>query len=399
MLRYLTAGESHGQTLVAILEGIPAGLKIRTDIMESRMAARQAGYGRGGRMKIESDRAEFLSGVRAGKTLGSPIALKIPNKDWENWQHVMGPFEVDPRAVEEKAVRRPRPGHADLAGALKYSHSDMRNVLERASARETAARTALGAIAEMLLGEFDIKLAAHVIRIGQVAVDTSRLTAKRILDNPEKSPVRCADAATGKRMMTAIDSAKAEGDTLGGAVETVVFNVPVGLGSHVQNDRKLDGRLASAVMAVPAIKAVEIGDGVLLGELRGSEAHDEIFYSGKKSNRSAGFYRKTNHAGGIEGGISNGENIIVRATMKPIPTLGRPLRSVDARTKRPLKAVVERSDVCAVPAASVIVRAVVAIEIVNAMIEKFGGDSMGEMRRNFNAYIKAIGKVFQRNNA
>ena len=358
------------------------------------MAERQSGYGRGGRMKIERDRAEFLSGVRNGRTLGSPISIKIPNKDWENWQKVMAPFGIDSQAAEGKAVHRPRPGHADLAGALKYGHSDMRNVLERASARETAARTALGAIAEMLLLEFDITLTAHVIRIGDVAVDASRLTAKRIQSNPEKSPVRCADPVAGKKMMQAIDEVKADGDTLGGKVETVVFNVPVGLGSHVQNDRKLDARLAAAAMGVHAIKAVEIGDGVLLGELRGSDSHDEIFFSEKKGKRSGGFYRKTNHAGGIEGGISNGESIVVRATMKPIPTLSKPLRSVDTRTKKPLKAAIERSDVCAVPAASVIVRAAVAVEIANAMMEKFGGDSMAEMRRNFAAYIKAIRKVF-----
>jgi chorismate synthase len=376
------------------MEGIPAGLRIRRDLMEARMAERQSGYGRGGRMKIERDRPEILSGVRNGKTLGSPISLQIPNRDWENWQKVMASFGVDSQAVADKAVHRPRPGHADLAGALKYGHSDMRNVLERASARETAARTALGAIAEMLLLEFDITLAAHVIRIGDVAVDASRLTAKRIQTNPEKSSVRCADPTTGKKMMRAIDAAKADGDTLGGKVETVVFNVPVGLGSHVHNDRKLDARLAAAAMGVHAIKAVEIGGGVLLGELRGSETHDEIFYSEKKGERSAGFYRTTNHAGGIEGGMSNGESIIVRATMKPIPTLAKPLRSVDARTKKPLKAAVERSDVCAVPAASVIVRAAVAIEIASAMMEKFGGDSVAEMRRNFAAYMKAIKKVF-----
>ena len=394
MLRYLTAGESHGQTLVAIIEGMPAGLPVRPELMEKRLAERHAGYGRGGRMKIETDRAELLSGVRDGRTLGSPIALKIPNKDWENWQRVMGSFEIDKLAAAEKAVHRPRPGHADLSGALKYGHSDMRNVLERASARETAARTALGALAEMLLGEFDIGLAAHVLRIGGVSVDSSRLTTKRIMANPEKSPVRCADPATGKKMMQAIDAAQAGGDTLGGKVETVVFNAPVGLGSHVQNERKLDARIAAAVMGVHAIKAVEIGDGVLLGELRGSEVHDEIFHNDKKGARSAGFYRKTNRAGGIEGGMSNGENIIVRATMKPIPTLSKPLRSVNTLTGKPIKAAVERSDACAVPAASVIVRAVVAIEIANAMIEKFGGDSLGEMRRNFAAYIKALKKVF-----
>lgn len=390
MLRYLTAGESHGQGLIAILEGFPSGLPIRRDLIETRLAARQAGYGRGARMKIESDRAEFLAGVRNGKTLGSPIALLIPNRDWQNWQKVMAPFDADPKAMQEKAVSRPRPGHADLAGAQKYLHSDMRNVLERASARETAARTALGCIAEMLLLEFDMDVAAHVVRIGEVAADTSRLTPKKILGASEKSPVRCADPDIARTMMKAIDAAAAAGDTLGGTVEVMVFNPPVGLGSHVHSDRRLDARVAAAAMAVPAIKAVEIGDGVLLGTLRGSQAHDEIFYSEKKRNRSAGFYRKTNHAGGIEGGISNGENIVVRATMKPIPTLGRPLRSVDFHTRKPLKAAVERSDVCAVPAASVIVRAAVAIEIANAMLEKFGGDSLAEMRRNFDNYLKAI---------
>jgi chorismate synthase len=390
MLRYLTAGESHGQGLVAILEGFPAGVPISRELLDSRMAARQSGHGRGGRMRIEHDRAEFLSGVRNGITLGSPIALSIPNKDWANWAFVMAPFNADEAAMAEKAVHRPRPGHADLAGALKYMHSDIRNVLERASARETAARTALGAIAEMLLLGFDIQIAAHVVRIGKATADASGLTPKQLLTVPEKSPVRCADAAAERKMIRQIDAAAVEGDSLGGAVEAVVFNVPVGLGSHVHADRKLDARLAAAVMAVPAIKAVEIGDGVQLGQMRGSGAHDEIFFDARKKNRAAGYYRKTNHAGGIEGGMSNGQSIIVRATMKPIPTLNRPLRSVDMRTRKPLKAAVERSDVCAVPAASVIVRAVTAIEIANAMIEKFGGDSLAEMHRNFDGYMNLI---------
>ena len=393
MLRYLTAGESHGQSLIAVFEGIPSGLTIRQDFVESRLAERQSGHGRGGRMKIEKDRAQFLSGVRAGKTLGSPISMLIPNKDWANWQKVMAPFEVEAVAVQEKAVYRPRPGHADLAGALKYGHSDIRNVLERASARETAAKTALGCIAELLLMEFDIELAAHVVRIGEVAVDVSKLTAKQIRTRPEKSPVRCADTAAAREMIKAIDVAKSAGDTLGGTVEVRVFNLPVGLGSHVHSNRRLDARLAAAAMGIPAIKAVEVGDGVLLGQVPGSQAHDEIFHSEKKGDRSGGFYRKTNHAGGIEGGISNGEDIIIRATMKPIPTLNRPLRSVDVRTRKLLKAAVERSDVCAVPAVGVISRAVVAIEIANAMIEKFGGDSVGEMLRNFRGYIKSLRKL------
>ncbi len=393
MLRYLTAGESHGQSLIAVFEGMPSGLTLRQDFIESRLAERQAGHGRGGRMKIEKDRAQFLSGVRAGKTLGSPISMLIPNKDWANWQKVMSPFEVETVAAQEKAVYRPRPGHADLAGALKYGHSDIRNVLERASARETAARTALGCIAELLLMEFDIELAAHVVRIGGVAVDVSKLTVKQIRTRPEKSPVRCADTAAARDMIKAIDAAKSAGDTLGGTVEVRVFNLPVGLGSHVHSDRRLDARIAAAVMGIPAIKAVEVGDGVLLGQIPGSQAHDEIFHSEKKGNRSGGFYRKTNHAGGIEGGISNGEDIIIKATMKPIPTLNKPLRSVDVRTRKLLKAAVERSDVCAVPAVGVIARAVVAIEIANTMIEKFGGDSVGEMFRNFKGYIKSLRRL------
>ena len=393
MLRFLTAGESHGQALVAILEGVPAGLEIRREFIETRLAARQSGYGRGARMKIERDRAEFLSGVRDGRTLGTPIALLIPNKDWANWQKVMAPFKADAIAVEDRAVHRPRPGHADLAGALKFMHTDMRSVLERASARETAAKTAVGAIGEMLLLEFDISIVAHVVRIGGVAADTSRLSPKQMSRASEKSPVRCADTVAARKMMKAIDEAGSEGDTLGGIVEAIAFNVPAGLGSHAQHDRRLDARLAAAAMAVPAIKAVEIGEGVRLGQLRGSQAHDEIFYSKKKGGRSAGFYRKTNRAGGIEGGISNGENIVVKATMKPIPTLKKPLRSVSLKTKRPLTAAVERSDVCAVPAASVIVRAAVALEIANAMIEKFGGDSLTEMRRNFESYIDSMRKL------
>jgi chorismate synthase len=390
MLRYLTAGESHGQALVAIIEGLPAGLPIHREFIESRLAMRQSGYGRGARMKIEQDRAQCLSGVRAGKSLGSPIALLIPNKDWANWQKVMDPFEIDSDAAQAKAVERPRPGHADLAGALKYMQSDIRNVLERASARETAARTALGAVAELLLLEFDICMAAHVIRIGEIVADTSGLAEKKLLSASDRSPVRCADPSASRKMMEAIDQAASTGDTLGGTIEVIAFNVPAGLGSHVHWDRRLAARLAAAAMAVPAIKAVEIGDGIELGRLRGSQAHDEIFCGAAKGKRSAGFYRKTNHAGGIEGGISNGEPVILRATMKPIPTLGKPLRSASIRTRKPQKAAVERSDVCAVPAASVIVRAVCAIELANAMIEKFGGDTLREMRRNFDGYLESI---------
>jgi chorismate synthase len=323
-------------------------------------------------------------------TLGSPISVMIPNKDWENWRKIMSPFEVEEAAAQAKTVSRPRPGHADLAGALKYNHADMRNILERASARETAIKTAVGALAESLLLEFDIDIAAHVIQIGTVITHASSFSQRKLLQMSEQSSVRCADAASAEQMMREIDKAAAEGDTLGGKIEVVAFNAPVGLGSHVQHDRRLDARLAAAVMAVPAIKAVEIGEGAGLAGLRGSEAHDEIFYSSSRKNRSAGFYRKTNRAGGIEGGISNGEPIVVRATMKPIPTLGRPLRSVDISTGKTSKAAIERSDICAVPAASVIARAAVAIELASAMLEKFGGDSMPELKRNFSGYLESL---------
>lgn len=390
MLRYLTAGESHGQALVAILEGVPAGLHLSEDFLKERLSLRQSGYGRGGRMKIEQDAPVFLSGLRNGMTLGSPIALTIPNKDWENWRKVMAPFEIEEAAARAKRVTRPRPGHADLSGALKYGHSDIRDILERASARETAIRTAVAAIAEQFLLEFEIEMAAHVIQIGTITVESMNFSRKRLLSEPDRSPVRCADVSAAEKMMREIDQVAAAGDTLGGKVEVVAFNAPVGLGSHVQCDRRLDARLAAAVMGIPAIKAVEIGEGVRLAGLKGSETHDEIFHSSGKHNRAGGFYRKTNRAGGIEGGISNGEDIVIRATMKPIPTLGRPLRSVDIETRKPLKAAIERSDVCAVPAASVIARAVVAIELASAMLEKFGGDSMKEVKRNFAGYLDSL---------
>jgi chorismate synthase len=394
MLRYLTAGESHGQALVAIVEGVPSGLHVRPGFINLRLASRQSGYGRGGRMKIEQDTPEFLSGLRDGVTLGSPISILIQNKDWANWQEAMAPFEADEDAVKAKAVTRPRPGHADLAGALKYGHSDIRNILERASARETAIKTAVGALAELLLLEIGIEIAAHVVQIGNVKADTSKFGQKKLLKDSEQSPVRCADAAATQKMMRAIDEAGRDGDTLGGKVEVVAFHVPVGLGSHVQYDRRLNARLAAAVMGIPAIKAVEIGEGVHLAGLKGSEAHDEIFYSSNKQSRAGGFYRRTNRAGGIEGGISNGEDIVVRATMKPIPTLKKSLRSVDLSSKKPFKAAVERSDICAVPAASVIARAAVAIELAGAALEKFGGDSITEMKRNFSGFLNGL-KEFQ----
>ncbi|MFH1858071.1 MAG: chorismate synthase, partial [Candidatus Omnitrophota bacterium] len=335
------------------------------------LARRQVGFGRGGRMQIEKDRVELLSGVRGGMTLGSPIALLIQNRD----------FKIH----ELPKVTKPRPGHADLAGALKYAHADIRNVLERSSARETAARTAVGAVCKMLLREFGIDMMSHVIRIGGVAADTRKLSLKEIRENAESSEVRCADPAASKRMAGEIAKAKEDGDTLGGVFEVIVTGVPAGLGSHVHYDRKLDGRLARAILSIQAMKAVEIGDGVANAQKRGSEVHDPIFYNSKK-----GFYRSSNHSGGIEGGMSNGEPILLRAYMKPIATLLKPLPSVDIATKQPVEATVERSDVCAVPAAGVIGEAVVAFEIADCFLEKFGGDSLRETKRNYEGYLKQL---------
>lgn len=355
---------------------------------------RQMGHGRGGRMKIESDKAEITSGVRAGITLGTPIAITIQNKDWENWQKVMSPDEVEIEEVEAKSVTRPRPGHADLAGGIKYRHKDLRNILERASARETAARVACGAIARRILSEFGIHVASFVRIIGGVGLHLERYTIlnrddfSELREQLENSPVRCPDPDAEKQMMEAIDVAKEAGDTVGGIFQVMAFDVPPGLGSHVHWDRKLDARIAQAVMSIPAIKAVEMGLGCGVARRRGSRVHDEIYYDDSK-----GFYRKTNNAGGTEGGISNGETIVVRAAMKPIPTLSQPLDSVDFISKEPFKASKERSDACAVPAAGIVGEAVVAIEIANAFLEKFGGDSISELRSNFDSYIDYISEL------
>ncbi len=383
-LHYMTAGESHGKGLTAILEGMPAGLPIRTGDIDCDLARRQVGYGRGGRMKIERDRVEIRGGVRHGRTLGSPIALFILNRDWPNWEEAMSENEKGVGAVKE--VTRPRPGHADLPGGIKYGHRDLRNILERSSARETAARVAVGAVAKRLLSEFGITVVSHVTEIGGVVVPGGeKIPRKKFLSRVEKSDVRCADPETAEKMRRRIDAAAREGDSLGGVFEVRVSNVPVGLGSHVHYDRKLNARLAAAVMSIQAIKGVEIGIGFEAARRFGSEVHDEIYYS-----RAKGFYHRTNRAGGIEGGISNGEEIVLRAAMKPIPTLMSPLRSVDIHTKRSFKASVERSDVCAVPAAGVIGEAVVAFEIARVMVEKFGGDSLDEMQRNFRAYREFV---------
>jgi chorismate synthase len=362
---------------------LPAGLLIRVTDIDSDLARRQGGHGRGGRMKIEKDTVKIFTGVRWGKTLGSPIGLMVRNKDWENWRIKMSPDSAFLNNAEP--VTRPRPGHADLAGAMKYGHTDIRNVLERSSARETAMRVAVGAVCKRLLDEFGISVVSHVIAIGGVYAKVDRLSHREIRRKTENSDLRCADHEAEKRMIRKIDDAQRSGDSLGGIFEVVVSGAPIGLGSHVHWDRKLDSRLAAALMSVQAIKGVEIGSGFGVANRPGSQVHDEIFWTPK-----GGFFRKTNHAGGIEGGMSNGEDITLRAAMKPIPTLMRPLRSVDLETRKPFRASVERSDVCAVPAAGVVGEAVVAFEIAAGMIEKFGGDSMDEMRRNYEQYQKRL---------
>lgn len=383
MLRYLTAGESHGELLMGIIEGMPAGLTIRVTDIDRDLQRRQIGYGRGGRMTIEKDTVKIFTGVRWGRTLGSPIGLVIRNKDWENWRDRMS---SDPMFLNSaEPVTRPRPGHADLAGSLKYGHTDIRNVLERSSARETAMRVAVGAVAKRLLEEFGISIISHVLSIGGVFAKVPRLSAAELKKRAEASELRCSDHEAEKRMMRRIDQARQAGDSLGGIFEIIVTGVPVGLGSHVHWDRKLDGRLACALMSIQAIKGVEVGSGFGAANKSGSSVHDEIFWNSKR-----GFYRKSNNAGGIEGGITNGEDIVLRAAMKPIPTLMKPLSSVDMATKKQFKASVERSDVCAVPAAGVIGEAAVAFEIAAAMIEKFGGDSIEEMKRNFEEYQRYI---------
>ncbi|WP_422448687.1 chorismate synthase [Thermoanaerobacterium sp. DL9XJH110] len=373
MLRFLTAGESHGKALTAIVEGLPANMEVDESVINRDLARRQKGYGRGGRMKIEKDEVEILSGVRKGRTTGSPLTLLIKNKDYENWKELDTP-----------PVTRPRPGHGDLAGALKYRLDDIRNVLERASARETAARVAVGAVAKLFLASFEIHIYSHVLSIGRVSLERKDYSWRDLM-RADESPVRCIDEDTSKEMMKAIDEARAEGDSLGGVFEVMALNVPVGLGSHVQWDRKLDGRIARALMSIQAIKGVEIGLGFEAAYRKGSEVHDEIFF-----NEQSSFYRKTNRAGGIEAGISNGCPIVVRAAMKPIPTLYRPLRSVDIKTKEPFDASIERSDICAVPAASIVGEAALAWVLAEAITEKFGGDSMEEVLQNYRTYIESL---------
>lgn len=398
-LRFLTSGESHGKALTGIIEGLPSGLSLSSKDIDTELKRRQGGYGRGGRMKIESDHAEIISGVVKGKTIGSPIGIFIENKDWQNWQNIMSVEQPDLRSEiqdSKSKVTRPRPGHADLAGVLKYNLKDIRNILERSSARETAMRTALGAIAKRFLSEFEITIGSFVISIGSVkSPNTEEKDMLMIFRRAEKSPVRCPDDDASKKMVKLIDKAKKDGNSLGGVFEVFATGLPSGLGSHIQWDKRLDAEIARAMMGIQAVKGVEIGKGFETASRFGSEAFDEIYYRKQakgEAGLAGGFYRKTNHAGGLEGGITNGMPLIVRAAMKPIPTQARPLRSVDLINKRPYKAAYERSDICAVPAAAVVGEAMLALVIADSLLSKFGGDSMEEVKRNYQGYLGQINR-------
>jgi len=399
MLRFFTAGESHGKALVTIVEGLPAGLPVTAEWVNHELFRRMQGYGRGARMKIERDQVEWISGIRAGETLGSPVGMLIPNRDWTNWEDVMAPEAVGTVGeLRRRRVTRPRPGHADLAGVLKYDRLDGRDILERASARETTARVAAGALAKRLLDEFGVEIGSHVTSIGGVRVPPTELP---IPLNPasDRSEVRVLDPAVETEIVKRIDAAKQAGDTLGGEVEVIARGICVGLGSHVSWDRKLDGRLAGMLMSIPAVKGVEIGMGFEAARRPGSEVHDPIETGppgpGKATGHAAdprgGFRRPTNNAGGLEGGITTGEPVVVKVGMKPISTLMSPLPTIDLQSGQPAKAVSERSDVTAVPAMGVIAEALVALVLANAMLEKFGGDSLGELRRNYDGYVASLG--------
>lgn len=380
-LRYLTAGETHGPQLTAIIEGLPSNLNIDFEELNFQLHRRQKGYGRGRRMQIEKDQANFVGGIRHGYTTGAPVALVVQNNDWKHWQNIMNIEPIEGTDEEKRRVHRPRPGHADLNGGLKYNLKDLRNVLERSSARETTVRVACGAIARQFLAEFGIKVAGRVIRIGEIEAPYQELPIDELIAVTEASSVRVTDAETEKKMEAYIDQIKQEGDSIGGIVECIVEGVPVGLGSYVQYDRKLDARIAQGVMSINAFKGVEIGIGFEAGTIRGSQVHDEILYT-----EDRGYHRATNRLGGFEGGMTNGMPVVVRGVMKPIPTLYKPLQSVDIDTKEAFSAQVERSDACAVPAPSVVMEHVVAWEIAKAFLEKFGGDSMEEIRANVASY-------------
>ena len=389
MLRWLTAGESHGRALLAICEGVPAGVEVTTADVAAALARRRAGYGRGARMKFEQDEVELTGGVRHGRTLGGPVAIRIGNTEWPKWETVMSPDPVDEEVLAAQArnapLTRPRPGHADLAGMQKYGHDDARGVLERASARETAARVALGEVARRLLRQaIGAEIVSHVVALGSVRAPDGLAPLPEDLGRVDADPVRCLDPAASAAMQAEIDAAKQDGDTLGGIVEVAVYGLPPGLGSHVHWDRRLDGRLAGALMSIQAIKGVEIGDGLATAARRGSQAHDEI------EGTSAGIRRMTNRAGGIEGGMSTGEPVRVRAAMKPISTVPRALATIDVRTGEAAKAINQRSDVTAVPAAGVVAEAMTALVVADAVLEKFGGDSVEETARNCDSYLKAL---------
>jgi chorismate synthase len=390
VLRWLTAGESHGPALVATLEGVPAGVEVTSDVIGDALARRRAGYGRGARMSFERDEVEILGGVRHGRTLGGPVAVVVRNTEWPKWREVMSPDPVDPEILERQArnapLTRPRPGHADLAGMQKYGFTDARPILERASARETAARVALGAVARALLEQaYGVSILSHIVAIGAAAVpEGTVLPAPEDLTRIDDDPVRCADPDSSAAMIAEIDAAKKDADTLGGIVEVLAYGLPPGLGSHVMGDRRLDARLAAALMGIQAIKGIEVGDGFAVARRRGSQAHDEI------EGGPQGVRRLTGRAGGVEGGMTTGEVLRVRAAMKPISTLSRALSTIDVATGEPAKAIAQRSDVCAVPAAGVVAEAMVALVLADAALEKFGGDSVEETRRNAEAYLKSL---------
>ena len=396
MLRMLTSGESHGPQITAILSGIPAGLALVAADIDRDLKRRQGGYGRGGRMKIESDRVKFVSGVRHGRTLGSPLTMVIENRDWKNWGTIMAIEPVE--KTGEREITRPRPGHADLAGVQKFAHDDARNILERASARATATQVAAGGVCKVLLDQFGIKIVSHVVNLGGIAANAEGLTFDEIAERAERSDVRVADPSVQDEMKALIDKCKQEGDTVGGIFEVIATGLPVGLGNVMNWDEKLDGMIGHLLMSMQAIKGVEIGGGFRTAVRRGSEVHDAIYHTEEAGELppghgpTGGFYRKTNNAGGLEGGMTNGEPLIVRVAKKPISTLMRPIASVDFRTRKAMDSSKERSDVCALPAAAVIGEALIAYALAWAFLEKFGGDSMEEVRRNYEAYVASLGR-------
>jgi len=390
-MRFLTAGESHGRALTVIVEGMPAGLAVDKPFLDRHLAARQVGFGRSRRMKIEADEVEILSGIRHGLTLGTPVSLVIRNRDWENWASQMSPESPGEEEAIPSPVQVPRPGHADLSGALKFGFTDIRNALERASARETAARVAAGSLARRLLQEFEVQIAGHVVQIGTVRLDSppSSLSAKQIAELTQGSDLRCVDSSLAEKMRQEVQSAADAGDSVGGVFEVIADGLPPGLGSYTHWDRRLDGLLAQAVASIPGVKGVEFGLGFQQAALRGSEVHDAIFYNRQTSS----FFRTSNNAGGLEGGISNGQPLVIRGIMKPIPTLTRPLQSVHLATKEPSPAHAERSDVCAVPSAAVVAEAMVAWVLAQAFLEKFGGDSLSDVRSSYEHYLRRIATV------